>query len=264
MHRVLAEGRIFPHRRKRRQGFTLIELMVVISIIALLISILLPALQSARRNARTVYCASNSRQIGAAMRMYADDHRGYLPPFAYDTTTVSANEKWWTRLLADGQYLPDGQRRPMDPAFGPYFVDGVWRCPEVNDDQAMQNTATPALSGRGGGYGPNASRVCVALNVNNPLLGARGPLRLDDIRRPTQIWLVGDVGRPGIGSTWSYFFVNATKPPFDRVNALPGSFQPWLRHGEICNATFIDNHVAPLNAQQLDTNEGDIFALISK
>lgn len=59
----------------RIQGFTLVELLVVISIIALLISILLPALSKARAAARTVVCLSNMRQLGIANRLFADANK---------------------------------------------------------------------------------------------------------------------------------------------------------------------------------------------
>jgi len=68
-----------PQGRHSRVGFTLVELLVVIGIIALLISILLPALNAARSAAQLVKCEGNLRTLGQAMMMHANDHKGYYP-----------------------------------------------------------------------------------------------------------------------------------------------------------------------------------------
>lgn len=64
---------------KRKSGFTLVELLVVIGIIALLISILLPALGKAQESAKNIKCANNVRQLIVGSTMYANDHKGVLP-----------------------------------------------------------------------------------------------------------------------------------------------------------------------------------------
>jgi prepilin-type N-terminal cleavage/methylation domain-containing protein/prepilin-type processing-associated H-X9-DG protein len=70
-------------RSGRMSGFTLVELLVVIGIIAVLVSLLLPAMNRARESARRTNCMSNLKQIGAAMLMYAQDNQGLVPPLYY-------------------------------------------------------------------------------------------------------------------------------------------------------------------------------------
>src|SRR3954468_2260808 len=66
-------------RETRKHGFTLVELLVVIGIIAILVAVLLPALRKARESANTAACLSNLRQIGMAFHMYANENHGWLP-----------------------------------------------------------------------------------------------------------------------------------------------------------------------------------------
>lgn len=84
----------------RKKGFTLVELLVVISIIALLVSILLPAMNKARQQAYFVICATQLRQIGVAEMNYAEDYEGKITPGDWMSGTL---------LTADKNATPDGK-----------------------------------------------------------------------------------------------------------------------------------------------------------
>jgi prepilin-type N-terminal cleavage/methylation domain-containing protein/prepilin-type processing-associated H-X9-DG protein len=109
-------------------AFTLVELLVVIGIIALLISILLPALNRAREHAQTVQCLSNMRQIGAGIMMYTDASKGVIIPYDYrDMTTppgpngFTDTDTWATILVTEG-YVPY-------PVGADESTNTVFRCP---------------------------------------------------------------------------------------------------------------------------------------
>src|SRR5436305_6936433 len=82
----------------RRGGFTLVELLVVIGVIAVLMALLLPVLGRAREQARSVKCASNLRQIYGAIVMYANENRQMLPMPNDFVPTI-----WAVGMLGPGQ-----------------------------------------------------------------------------------------------------------------------------------------------------------------
>ena len=117
----LTVSRIFP------SFFTLIELLVVIAIIAILAAMLLPALQQARERAKSTGCLNNLSSIGKAMLLYADDNKGFLPPYRDGATPL---EHWWndpgeagllTPYLGHTEVLGRGKYRCLS-ATAPYGI----------------------------------------------------------------------------------------------------------------------------------------------
>lgn len=102
----------------RRKAFSLVELIVVVSIIGILISLLLPAIQNARESARRMSCSNNLHQIGIALHSY-DHAQKRLPPgwlvtdLSYPAATAKDNHGWaWSAML-----LPFIEQRPLDSGF---------------------------------------------------------------------------------------------------------------------------------------------------
>jgi prepilin-type N-terminal cleavage/methylation domain-containing protein len=109
------------------RAFTLVELLVVVSVIALLISILLPSLRRARDQAKLATCAANLRQIGLAIRLYADDNAGHIPcgpdpatPYDFGANDLATNQLW---IGANG-IVPTGSHAHEYNGLGP-LIDTV-------------------------------------------------------------------------------------------------------------------------------------------
>jgi prepilin-type N-terminal cleavage/methylation domain-containing protein len=110
------KGAELPSARRGRDGFTLVELLVVISVLAVLAGLLFPALVRARERGREAYCASHLHQLDAALMMYSQDYDGRLPSFWADPLSAAHAQQadYWHDHFCAGLDLEPGQRCWVD------------------------------------------------------------------------------------------------------------------------------------------------------
>jgi prepilin-type N-terminal cleavage/methylation domain-containing protein/prepilin-type processing-associated H-X9-DG protein len=145
---------------RARRGFTLVELLVVIGIIAVLIGILLPALNRAREQAQTSACLSNLRQIGQGFQMYANDFKGFVVPgFVRSYPPGGRGGETWATLLVVRGYIKGADQTDFvkggspagENAWDSYGTSGntVFRCPSANEKIYVFGTDdTPDLASK--------------------------------------------------------------------------------------------------------------------
>jgi len=131
----------------RKKGFTLIELLVVIAIIALLLSILMPALSQVKKQAQNVVCKSNLHQWGLTWKMYTEDHKGKFPNLDDRNPLINSNAQrsYWAECLTP--YLGEGSRGK-----GIYFCPAAKKEP-MNDPYADDEFTSFALANIPAGSG---------------------------------------------------------------------------------------------------------------
>lgn len=214
------------HRIHRRgfTGFTLVELLVVIGIIALLISILLPSLNKAREAANRVQCASNMRQLGLAYVSYAGDYQGWINPGYYDSVQFwDGNTSWrmWPERFAKvGQYSPCDYGLKYALGYAGQPDRPLFNCPSEQREFYYTH------------YGANGW-IC---GWQDPSLVYWKPHKFTQLRAPTsEVVILMDSGRVNDGTI-----------------EYPNIYQVAYRHNKIANVLFADGHVDGMTWEDLN------------
>lgn len=229
--------------RRTGSGFTLIELLVVIAIIAILAAILFPVFAKARESARKASCASNLKQLGTAILMYASDYDSMLP-----------HAGWNGGGVVQGNPIPDmttcrntGATIVWNGEIAPYVKNrGVFRCPSDPYKRASSYIYNQELAWRAGGGDPRIRPVKDAA-VSNPaeafLLADGG---VGGNRNPG--WVGLPAGTPD--DTWLEVDLRCgdyTEPrSWDR---LVSRREAGRTHSGFLNFMFMDGHVKAARAQ---------------
>ncbi|NQX01438.1 DUF1559 domain-containing protein [bacterium] len=217
--------------RASAKGFTLVELLVVITIIVVLAALSTVGVSKVRSAARGATCTSNLRQIGAAMLSYATDHNGQLPPLEDRTAAGDGLVGIWPKIIADGGYLPRVTNSKGKLSCGA----GAWACPDCTVVQINYQ-----------GYGVAEGTVMKVKKLSTP--DAKGSLRFTEIPNPERTWLVGDVANqaPDLKTGWYATWAN------------PSSWaarSPAARHSGKVNVCMVDGHVESLAIKELKAPE---------
>ncbi len=203
----------------RSAGFTLMELLVVVAVIALLASLLLPALTNAREMGRRMKCVSNLRQINFGTMLYVQDYDGWLPPAKHGGASTTA----FAVLKLNGYIKPELWNCPSDKTEGSnlyVYMEGVrrsylWNCEFGHGDDSWD-------------------------------LGE--PRKLHRLRFPSKIILLLD-GNQTIACTGgdAEYYYGSVHVPFVFDPARPVFCD---RHSGGVNCQFADGHVEWLNTEK--------------
>ena len=213
----------------------MVELLVVIGVVALLISLLMPALRKARIAARLTQCMAGHRQLMQGFVMYVEENRGWGPPTTFQYTPPTGpvqNFRWYNEPLI-GKYVGNRQKKsddsPTTPiVFCPGYLYGRRSTPDYTNAAAADNI----------GIGYNVRQGARIARTD----GAGLPqVKHSDIKRPAQVLVLVDTM---FGHQWEKFYYN--EAGFSSTGSNQNGMV-FYHHGKATVASFADGHVEPFS-----------------
>jgi prepilin-type N-terminal cleavage/methylation domain-containing protein len=227
-----------------RNGFSLIELLTVIAIIAIFAAILLPTLSKARERSNGIYCLNNNKQLTVAWLVYADDHLGELPYNLVMTTAAATHTplNWVNNLMTQDINADNTNLLTItDASLGPYAASTkIYHCPSDSALTPVQIAAgwtqrirSYSMNGMVGNAGVTSTN---GFNRDNPF--CKQFFKLEQISLPTEIFVFLDQQADSIGD--GYFMNYGPSSPAGAAGTwceLPAAY-----HNRAGAFSFADGH----------------------
>jgi prepilin-type N-terminal cleavage/methylation domain-containing protein/prepilin-type processing-associated H-X9-DG protein len=234
-------------RRQTARGFTLVELLVVIGIIAVLIALLMPALSGARSQAMTVRCAANLADIGKAMQNYANDYGGRIPRGYYYFPYYQQGYILWGEALSkyvghEVEVADTSQSR--DKVLAEEFRKiEVYQCPvNPNEESALDYVSNSWITG----------------GDDSPMI------RITRIRRSSEVAFLTEANAAHVGRLPDQFWAHDVWEPKHFPVDAAGNKQPLTarvlddeRHKGQVNILYLDGHTGTKHYRDINKNDYD-------